>query len=166
MVSLALGCTEDVAFKLYYELLRLSHTIRNYQFQFYLHLWPPCNNSEWFRWERQSEEERCLDNISMYPQRQNHYICKISNSMKSLDTQSWCSPSAFRKVCFAYNRYQSWLIACRTGCVFISTWSKRFVANWKLHFHETGPLIIVIGKSSSSGICSKPKHFRFAENLP
>lgn len=96
------------------------------------------------------------------------YLRKCSMRLSfSFMAQSWrrrLTPTKWRH--FTYNRYQSWLIACKTGCVFISTWSKRFVASWKLHFHETGPLIMAIGKSSISGIiCCTPRRFRFVENL-
>lgn len=127
---------------------------------FHSHPWPPCNNYEWFLLEHQSEVEYCLDSISKYPRRWNHYICE------SRFSEFTCIVPNSKFYNFTYKRYQSWLIACRTGCVLISTWSSRFVANWKLHFHVTGPLIIAIGNSSISGSwCGKPKRFRHIENL-
>lgn len=75
-----------------------------------------------------------------------YILCQLSN--KERDIVHSCN------AIITYNSYQRRFIACNTGWVTIKTWSRRLLANWKLHFHGTGPRIVAIGYSIRFGSIS------------
>lgn len=126
-------------------------------FVIYLHLGQSYSNYEPVRSEYRSAGGLYLRNILTYQTQWNHHIC--NERANSIIPMIFQEKGNFSEQNYTHSSYQRKFIACKTGWFTIRTWSRRFLASWKLHFHGTGPRIISIGNSIKLGSISNSSCF-------